>query len=55
MGSRVSSGSDTFGVLVELSEPKIGTHVKAIWIIVEAGGMENKKILEKEVVITPRR
>jgi hypothetical protein len=35
-----------------LSEPKIGTHVKAIWTIVDAGGTENKKILEKEVEIT---
>jgi hypothetical protein len=38
---------DTFAVLVFLSEPKIGTHLKAIWTIVDAGGMENKKILEK--------
>ena len=45
--------SDTFGVLVKLSEAKNGTHVKAVWIIVDAGGMENKKIFEKEVVITP--
>ena len=35
-----------------MSEPKIGTHVKAIWTIVDAGGTENKKILEKEVEIT---
>ena len=38
---------DTFAVLVFLSEPKIGTRLKAIWTIVDAGGMENKKILEK--------
>jgi hypothetical protein len=43
---------DTFAVLVFLSEPKIGTHVKAIWTIVDAGGMENKKILEKKIEIT---
>lgn len=45
--------SDTFGVLVKLSEAKKGTRVKAVWMIVDAGGMENKKILEKEVTITP--
>src|SRR5260370_1045100 len=45
---------DTFAVLVFLSEPKIGTHVKAIWTIVDAGGTENKKILEKEVEITAK-
>jgi len=45
--------TDTFGVLVKLNVPKNGTHVKAIWMIVDAGGMENKKILEKEVVMTP--
>ena len=27
---------DTFAVLVFLSEPKIGTHIKAIWTIVDA-------------------
>src|SRR6266446_663339 len=44
---------DTFSVLVFLSEPKIGTNVKAIWTIVDAGGTENKKILEKAVELTP--
>jgi hypothetical protein len=44
---------DTFGVLVFLNEPKIGTHVKAIWTIVDAGEMEDKKLLEKEVKLTP--
>ena len=43
---------DTFAVLVFLSEPKIGTRLKAIWTIVDAGGMENKKILEKKIEIT---
>jgi hypothetical protein len=43
---------DTFSVLVFLSEPKIGTNVKAIWTIVDAGGTENKKILEKDIGIT---
>jgi hypothetical protein len=45
--------SDTFDVLVKLSEAKNGTRVKAVWTAVDAGGMENKKIFEKEVVITP--
>jgi hypothetical protein len=44
---------DTFAVLVFLNEPVIGTQLKAIWTIVDAGGMENKKILEKNVEITP--
>ncbi|HST30171.1 MAG TPA: hypothetical protein VLK27_04970 [Chthoniobacterales bacterium] len=41
--------TDTYGVLVSLSEGKEGTKVKGIWIAVDAGGMENKKIFEKEV------
>jgi len=45
--------SDTFGVLVKLSEPKNGTRIKAVWMIVDAGGMQNKKVLEKEAKITP--
>jgi hypothetical protein len=44
---------DTFAVLVFLNEPVIGTQLKAIWTIVDAGAMENKKILEKNVEITP--
>ena len=44
--------TDTLGVLVKLSEAKIGTKVKAAWIAVDAGGMENKKIFEKEVILT---
>jgi hypothetical protein len=43
--------SDTFCALVKLSEAKTGTRVKAIWTAVEAGGVENKKIFEKEVTI----
>ena len=45
--------TDTFGVLVKLSEAKMGTQVKAIWMIVDAGGVKNKKIFEKEVTLTP--
>jgi hypothetical protein len=35
-----------------LSQAKVGTRLKAIWTIVNAGGMENKKILEKNIEIT---
>jgi hypothetical protein len=46
--------SDTFSVLVFLNEAKIGTRLKAVWILVDAGGMENnQKILEKNIEITP--
>ena len=33
-------------------EPKIGTKVKGIWMIVDAGEMRDKKIFEKEVTFT---
>lgn len=44
--------TDTFGVLVQLSEAKEGTKVKGVWTIVDAGGMTDKKILEKKVDVT---
>ena len=44
--------TDIFGVLVKLSEPKIGTKVKGVWTAVDAGQLENKKIFEKEVTLT---
>jgi outer membrane usher protein FimD/PapC len=44
--------TDTFGVLVKLSAAKAGTKVKAVWIAANAGGMEDKKIFEKEVTFT---
>ena len=45
--------NDTFGVLVKLNaEPPAGTKVKAIWIAADAGGMKDKKILEKEVTFS---
>jgi hypothetical protein len=44
--------TDTFGVLVKLSDAKAGTKVKAVWIAANAGGMEDKKIFEKEVTFT---
>jgi len=43
---------DIFAVLVILSEPKVGTKVKAVWTIVDAGGHEDEKILEKKVDLT---
>jgi hypothetical protein len=44
--------TDTLGVLVKLSEPKLDTKVKGIWTIVNAGGIEDKTIFEKEVALT---
>src|SRR5204863_5751863 len=44
--------SDTFGVLVQLSEAKEGTKVKGVWTAVDAGGMLEKKMFEKTVVMT---
>lgn len=44
--------TDTFGLLVKLSAAKAGTKVKAVWIASNAGGMEDKKIFEKEVTFT---
>ena len=43
--------TDTFGALVKLSEAKTGTRVKGVWTAVDAGGLENKKIFEKEVTL----
>lgn len=46
--------ADTYGALVQLSAPKEGTRVKCIWSAIDAGpDLKNKKIFEKEVVITP--
>jgi hypothetical protein len=44
---------DTFAVLVFLNEAKIGTQLKAVWTFADAGGQQDKKILEKKVEITP--
>ena len=35
-----------------MNEAKIGTRLKAIWTIVNAGGMHNKKLLEKRIELT---
>ena len=43
---------DTFAVLVFLSEPKVGTKLKAVWTIVEAGEHQDEKILEKKIELT---
>lgn len=45
--------TDTFGVLVQLSEALEGTEVKGVWTAVDAGDMRNKKIFEKDVEFTP--
>ena len=47
------SPEDTFAVLVFLSEPRIGTKLKAVWTLVDAGGKQDQKILEKKVELTP--
>ena len=46
---------DTFAVLVFLSEPKIGTHVKAIWTIVDAGERKTKRFSRKKSRSRPTR
>ena len=45
------SGSDTFCLLVKLSDAATGTRVKAVWIAVDAGGKKNQKIFEKVVTL----
>ncbi len=44
---------DTFAVLVFLSEPKVGTKLKAVWTIVDAGDMQDKQLLIKKIELTP--
>jgi hypothetical protein len=44
--------TDNLGVLVKLSGSKLGTKVKGVWTVIDAGGMKDKKIFEKEVTIT---
>jgi hypothetical protein len=43
---------DAFAVLVFLSEAKVGTKLKAIWTIVDAGDQQDEKILEKKIELT---
>ena len=43
---------DTFALLVYLSEAKVGTRVKAVWTLIDAGGMKNTKLLEKKIELT---
>jgi len=45
--------TDTFGVLVQLSEALEGTEVTGVWTAVDAGEMHDKKLLEKNVEFTP--
>src|SRR4051812_26160536 len=44
--------ADILGVLVKLSSAKTGTKVKGVWTIIDAGGMQDKKIFEKTVTLT---
>jgi hypothetical protein len=44
--------TDTFGVLVQLSEALEGTEVKGVWTAVDAGDLHDKRILEKKVEFT---
>src|ERR1700730_2348905 len=43
---------DTFAVLIFLSEAKVGTKLKAVWTIVDAGDHQDEKILEKKIELT---
>jgi hypothetical protein len=45
---------DTFAVLVILSEAKVGTKLKAVWTIVDAGEHQDEKILEKKIELTAK-
>ena len=45
--------TDIFGVLVKLSGSNSGTKVKGVWTAVDAGGIKDKKIFEKEVTLSP--
>ena len=45
--------TDTFGVLVQLSEALEGTEVTGVWTAVNAGELRDKKIFEKKVEFTP--
>lgn len=44
--------TDTFAVIVVLSEAKIGTKLKAVWIKANTGEKEDETILEKRITIT---
>lgn len=44
--------TDTFVLLVYLTEPKLGTKVKTVWTAVKAGDMQDQKLLDKEVEVT---
>ena len=43
--------TDTLGVLVHLTDVKDGTKVRGVWTVVDAGGMKDKKIFDKEVTM----
>lgn len=45
--------TDTFGVLVQLSEALEGTVVEGVWTAVDAGELQDQQISEKKVEFTP--
>jgi hypothetical protein len=47
--------NDTLGVLVQLSEAKAGTKVRGVWTVVDAGGMKDKKILDRAIEMTDEK
>ena len=47
--------TDIFGVLVKLSGSNSGTKVKGVWTIVDAGGMKDKKILDRAIEMTDEK
>ncbi len=53
--TKVFSPKDNpFNCVVNLTNPKIDTKVKAVWFAVDADGVQNKKILDKEVTTENR-
>jgi outer membrane usher protein FimD/PapC len=44
--------NDTFAVLVFLNEAKIGTRLRAVWTIVDAGETHDTMLLEKKIELT---
>lgn len=45
--------ADTFVAIVKITDPKDGTKVKVVWTAVDAGGVHDTKVFDKEVTITP--
>jgi hypothetical protein len=51
--AKTFKSSDAFAALVKISDPKNGTKVKAVWTAIDAGGVHDTRVSEKEVTITP--